>query len=979
MDIQTAHSVVLSTLERAASQNAEILKPAESKLKEWETEPGFYSILLNIFSNHSIDVNVRWLAVLYFKNGVDRYWRKTAPNAISEGEKNTLRQGLISNFQEPINQVATQISVLISKIARFDCPRDWPELVTTLLAAVKSDNALVQHRALLTLHHVIKTLSSKRLAGDRRLFQELTANVYSFILNLWNSHVEAFLHATQSNQEPGPVLEKALLSLRILRKLTVHGFKKPHESQDVVLFVSVIFDRAKTMLEFRKSMHNRNFLVELCEKFVIHLTKVLMDILEHHPFSYINFIKPTLEFTIYYIFTPAGDALLFERFIIQCLNLIKGILLCVEYKPAKVREETRDIATLQAHQIKTDFFVPTTLTEMCRKLVTHYFLLTPDDLQLWDADPESFATDEGGESWKYSLRPCTETLFLSVFHEFRTILSPVLLEMIRDNHQLVEPSDLPGILRKDAVYNAVGLAAYDLYDDVDFDAWFTSTLIEELKVKDPNYRVIRRRVVWLLGQWSAVKFSTELRPLLYSSILPLLQADEDMAVRIAASSTLKLAIDDFEFNTEQFLAYLEPAFRLLFCLLKEANECDTKMHVLYVLSFIVERVGTAIRPHAGSLIQYLPLLWQESSEHNMLRCAIVSTLVHLVQALGAESGALGPFLLPVIGLSTDVHQDCHVYLLEDGLELWLAVLENSPGLTAELLQLFQNMPPLLEFTSENLRTCFYIIQAYILLAPEEFLKAYGSTVIAACNDMLSDMRAEGIVMTMRLVEMCLRAVPGHAAAELIQPMLPRILEAVHQGEEYPMVMSMHLSIVARILLISREAFGQSLSRVSEGVGTSQEMVLGKILDVWLDKMSLVTQPERRKLLGLALASMLTAQSPAVLERFCGILLNVAEVLNDIMKTDNCGTQLDSLMITSDQVAIPGHGGSEETGADYETEHDQRRRQLAVSDPVHTVILRDFFQAQVIELQNQVGSTQFDQLLQTVDCETMEQVREYIRV
>ena len=55
------------------------------------------------------------------------------------------------------------------------------------------------------------------------------------------------------------------------------------------------------------------------------------------------------------------------------------------------------------------------------------------------------------------------------------------------------------------------------------------------------------------------------------------------------------------------------------------------MHVLYVLSFIVERVGTAIRPHANSLVQYLPMLWEESDNHNMLRCAIVSTLVQLVK------------------------------------------------------------------------------------------------------------------------------------------------------------------------------------------------------------------------------------------------------------------------------------------------------------------------------------------------------------
>ena len=55
------------------------------------------------------------------------------------------------------------------------------------------------------------------------------------------------------------------------------------------------------------------------------------------------------------------------------------------------------------------------------------------------------------------------------------------------------------------------------------------------------------------------------------------------------------------------------------------------MQVLYVLSFIIERVGVLIRPHSASLIDYIPALWSESSDHNMLRCAILSTLIHLVQ------------------------------------------------------------------------------------------------------------------------------------------------------------------------------------------------------------------------------------------------------------------------------------------------------------------------------------------------------------
>lgn len=105
------------------------------------------------------------------------------------------------------------------------------------------------------LHHVVKSISSKRLAGDRKIFQDFTATIYAYILNLWNNYTEAFLRDINSNQPAEVItenLEKALLSLRILRKLTVHGFRKPSESQDAMCFLKVIFQRAKSTLESSK-------------------------------------------------------------------------------------------------------------------------------------------------------------------------------------------------------------------------------------------------------------------------------------------------------------------------------------------------------------------------------------------------------------------------------------------------------------------------------------------------------------------------------------------------------------------------------------------------------------------------------------------------------------------------------------------------------------------------------------------------------
>ena len=76
---------------------------------------------------------------------------------------------------------------------------------------------------------------------------------------------------------------------------------------------------------------------------------------------------------------------------------MKAILLCQEYKRNKfINMSCFDINTNQneivqeANRLKKEFFKPEILEEICIKLITKYFLLTKEDLQLWEEDPETF-------------------------------------------------------------------------------------------------------------------------------------------------------------------------------------------------------------------------------------------------------------------------------------------------------------------------------------------------------------------------------------------------------------------------------------------------------------------------------------------------------------------------------------------------------------------------------------------------------------
>ncbi|XP_078074450.1 importin-11 isoform X1 [Mustelus asterias] len=977
MDISSASTVVLQTLTQAASQDTAVLKPAEEQLKQWETQPGFYSALLNIFTNHALDINVRWLAVLYFKNGIDRYWRRIAPHALSEEEKSSLRAGLIANFNEPVNQIATQIGVLIAKVARLDCPRHWPELIPTLLESVKVQDDLRQHRALLTFYHVTKTLSSKKLVADKKLFQDLASGIYSFACSLWNHHTDTFLQQVYTGDASAiHSLERTLLSLKVLRKLTVHGFVEPHKNLEVMEFLNTVFERLKQFLECRKYIYGRqvnqeNMCNEKLEKTIILFTKVLLDFLDYHPFSFISLIQRSLEFAVSYVFTGAGEGVVFERFIVQCMNLIKMIVKNESYKPAKNTEESKP-ETLEAHKIKIHFFNYSTLTEICRRLVSHYFLLTPEELSMWEDDPEGFAVEEAaGDSYKYSLRPCTEVLFLDIFHEYSQTLTPVLLEMVQNLHGPTNVDNTVGLVVKDAVYNAIGLAAYELFDSVDFDQWFNSQLLAELQVTHIRYKLIRRRVIWLIGQWISVKFKSELRPMLYEAILNLMQ-DQDRVVRIETATTLKLAVDDFEFRTEQFIPYLENIFSLLFHLLQEVTECDTKMHVLHVISCVIERVGMQIRPYVGCLVQYLPLLWKQSEDHNMLRCAILTTLIHLVQGLGADSKNLYPFLLPVIQLSTDVSQPPHVYLLEDGLELWLVTLENSPSITPELLGIFQNMSALLELGSENVRTCFQIINAYIFLTSSEFLQNFAAGLCQSFCELMQDITTEGQVQVLKVVENVLKVNPI-LGPQMFQPLLPSVLKGILDGEKYPVVMSTYLGIAGRVLLQNMGFFSSLLNQIALELNQEMEQLLGNIIEMWVDRMDNITQPERRKLSALALLSLLPSENSVIQDKFCGIINICVEALHDVLSEDpDTGTYKDCMVMS--------HFEEQKVSDDEEppTEQDRRKKLLALKDPVHSVSLQQFVYEKLKAQQELLGEQGFQSLMESVDTEVIRQLQGFLQ-
>lgn len=69
--------------------------------------------------------------------------------------------------------------------------------------------------------------------------------------------------------------------------------------------------------------------------------------------------------------------------------------------------------------------------------------------------------------------------------------------------------------------------------------------------------------------------------------------------------------------------------------------------------------------------------------------------MRIIKAFTAVPQNLYGFVVPVIMICTDLSQDSHIYLIEDGLDLWLTVLENSIDVSSGLLELCKSLQPVL--------------------------------------------------------------------------------------------------------------------------------------------------------------------------------------------------------------------------------------------------------------------------------------------
>ena len=230
-------------------------------------------------------------------------------------------------------------------------------------------------------------------------------------------------------------------------------------------------------------------------------------------------------------------------------------------------------------------------------LIGQLLVVHDRDMEEWVQDPEGYfhSLDEK-MNWEDDLRSCADQFLTTLLEQHRAAAMPVVVELMQETLEVVLKTDSqalqvptaplrrraaasgrprqqsadscatclqrtssdqsvghlsdemgvhPTVLRE-ACFRVAGHSAYFVAELVDFTAWYSGSLASIMVAsEDPEQKLLRRRVLWMLAQWcGAGAFDAEMRHCLYATLLQQLQvqhAPHFLQVPIDGGRSLKFA------------------------------------------------------------------------------------------------------------------------------------------------------------------------------------------------------------------------------------------------------------------------------------------------------------------------------------------------------------------------------------------------------------------------------------------------------
>ncbi|KAG8825707.1 hypothetical protein FRC19_010697 [Serendipita sp. 401] len=1008
---------IFQVIQDAASQNHVIAQAASEQLETFKSIPGIFVTVQAVAIERNLPLDARKMAIFQFKNVVPLQWRRG--QLYPDPVKQTIREGMFRFLDEPDDIIAQSNAIAMAKIARIDFPRAWPDLGSRLLETVHTglQQVYIQHngdpqrslallRALGTLNQVLKELTIAKVPILAAAVLTLVEQIHEPLLTTYAQATTAFGH--DLSPENLASIEKAN-HIRIAHyafKCLVKGISflwqrsrvKGFERAEAV--VEAFFGTAVNHFISLSQLRIQLFAANLSANLTGSLTQ---SYLSRHIRVYGKFFRKTQVFSAArFVKLPNCRELVLHYWsrVVSASAAPKNEVQDDDNAPYPVRFLTQALAIFKdslaqwspSRQPDNQDILPKEFVDGAVQLiVTRLLLLDEEDLEKWSEDPEEWINVEESDSdaWEYGVRPCAERVLLTLANQYGDYVAPLIrtyLEQVRAETS----TDLPSIIRKEAVYCAVGRCAHRNKNNINFDVMVRETLAAEATNPAPTYRIIKRRIAWLFGKWATENSISNCKDIVFQTLINLIRDrgdGSDAAVRLTAASAFRECIDSISFDLGVFIPFIQPSLEALLALVMESETQDSKRRVIGSVNALVAGVGSEIVPFMGQIVEPVTILWQHPDVDIPLRAEIMMTVSKIVEAAKEHSAPMAPITIILI-------QECltptlSVQMEEDAVNLWLISLRNAlPSRDPSIPDLFQLLPNAVGLLYSNLDllgSICQIVESYLLLdcprvlqeqalsLHQGYLQAYTTANGLNVKDVLS-----AAMLMVQLAPSNMWAEAMHASG-FFAKMLSSIIEDKAKNDN-TLVLVEVLQLFARMIMQDAGVFVQLVAASSTHLNQSADYLMTGFLDQWWAKFDNVVDAPRRKLVALATAELLATGNRVVVERLAtseainiwlDVMGELREALNVQLGDDNQESPLVLFWKKMDLYILPDR--LEEVDETLELE---RRKEVFQRDPIRNAPLKEFIKQKMAQAQQAAGvnGVDFEAALGKVDGSAMASIQ-----
>ncbi|KAF8639750.1 hypothetical protein AX17_001012 [Amanita inopinata Kibby_2008] len=1009
----------------AASQNPLLVQQSSKRLKHMLDMFGTFDALYEIAAQKSLSLYIRQQAIIQFKNAALGHWKSR--KLLSDEHRGWIRARSSSFIDEEDETISECNEVIVSKIARYDYPSKWPNLVADIMSIIdnnlqrrysstdgETQSTLVLRRSLQLLNAILKEFGSIKMPSGMKIMAELVEQLHLVLYNYYSKMAFSFSvsNVNLQNMETPYVYDNILLAhlvFKCLVKIAVWLWSKmdkltKEESEKNIAWFRELFESSAFQLQALVNLRQNVVpsFIQPGPSETLSSSKSV-DILTRHIKAFGKFFRRLQQLSrVRFIELPmCADLILF--YWSQVVNatggpshyvadsntavypvrfLVQGMVLFKESLGQWTR--TRRDGTVNRSVLSTEF-----VENAVKILITRFMPLNPSDLENWTRDPEEWVNleDKENDQWEFEIRPCSERVLVQLSHQYSDIVTPLLASTFNDA-AAQSTTDLPSVVQKEALYCAIGRCAQRLKDVIPFNQWLHQTLAAEAQATNPNYPIIKRRIAWLLGKWVSESCASPKDPTIWEILVHLLKdrnPGTDAVVRLTASIALRECIDTIEFDAEVFEPFLPTTVSELVRLMGEADTMESKGRINHTLNTVIEQSGIRIVPFINIITGPLPQLWTAAGDDWLFKGSLLATVTRLVESVKANSTSLGPIIVPLVQESLSPGAISH--LDEDGLNLWLNALRNTVTISSvdgapALIGLFPQAMELLATNLDLLGRITSIIESYIVLDAVSILQLHGIDLfrafLAALKSDAVTINIKDMIVTLSiLIEITPAALWGESMYS--SGLFAFLITTLVEGEIGTMLLTEYIYFFARIVMADRQMFLQLMVATASSTGLTEKYLFEGLLDQWWGKFDSMSEPRHRKLAAMGIACLVSTGRFEVLERLPTEIFNIwLDVFGEIKEIQLTTESDDGSPSPSPRnlrrywelsEAPPYYYQNTEGTPEYD-----RRKAIYENDPVRTMPLSVFVANRLQEVEAVCDPAVFQSYLAKADPTVLKQIQ-----